>query len=80
MQNSTVSQTKMLLTRIGNGSKLVITGDLKQKDIMGKLCGLQDFISRLYGRVPKTISVHTFETVDVERCEVVKDILALYDE
>ena len=80
MQNSTISQTKMLLTRIGNGSKLVITGDLKQKDIMGKFCGLQDFIQRLSGRVPKTISIHTFEIADVERCEVVKDILALYDE
>ena len=42
--------------------------------------GLQDFIRRLSGRVPKTISVHTFETADVERCEVVKDILALYDD
>lgn len=80
MQNATISQTKMLLTRIGNGSKLVITGDLKQKDIFGKLCGLQDFIRRLCGKTPKTIAVHTFNTVDVERCEVVKDILKLYDE
>ena len=80
MQNATISQTKMLLTRIGNGSKLVVTGDLKQKDIMGKLCGLQDFIRRLYTNTPKTIAIHKFETADVERCEVVKDILSLYED
>ena len=32
MQNATKSQMKMLLTRIGNGTKMIVTGDLKQHD------------------------------------------------
>ena len=35
MQNSTIKQIKMLLTRIGNNSKIILTGDLKQIDING---------------------------------------------
>ena len=46
MQNSTISQMKMLLTRIGENSKLVITGDLEQNDLSGKN-GLDDFVNNL---------------------------------
>lgn len=45
-QNSTVSQMRMLLTRIGDNSKLVVTGDVEQSDI-GYRNGLSDAIERL---------------------------------
>ena len=45
MQNSTISQMKMLLTRIGTGSRMVITGDLEQCDAKLHINGLRDFIS-----------------------------------
>jgi phosphate starvation-inducible PhoH-like protein len=43
MQNSSPNQMMMLLTRIGNNSKMIITGDLKQTD-KGNLSGLSDFV------------------------------------
>lgn len=48
MQNSTPEQMLMLLTRIGNGSKLVISGDLAQSDIgRGCISGLFDFVKKI---------------------------------
>lgn len=44
MQNSSPNQMLMLTTRIGEGSKMVVTGDLKQADKSGQQSGLQDFI------------------------------------
>ena len=46
MQNATPNQMKMLLTRIGNGTKLIITGDLQQSDL-GEENGLADLVYRL---------------------------------
>ena len=46
MQNSTASQMKMLLTRLGDGSKMAVTGDLNQADRMQDN-GLLHFISQL---------------------------------
>ena len=46
MQNATASQMKMLLTRIGERSQMVVTGDLHQADRM-KNNGLLDFIKQL---------------------------------
>ena len=46
MQNSSPNQMLMLATRIGMGSKMVITGDLKQKDRTIDQSGLIDFLNR----------------------------------
>ena len=46
MQNSTVSQMKMLLTRLGENSRLVITGDLDQYDRIDVTNGLEDFLDK----------------------------------
>jgi len=46
MQNSSPNQMLMLTTRIGEGSKMVITGDLKQADKVGQYSGLHDFIKK----------------------------------
>lgn len=76
MQNATKSQMKMLLTRMGKGSKFVINGDPKQADIPRS--GLMDGVKRT-GRVAG-VSVVTFSREDVVRDDIVQDILEAYDE
>ena len=78
MQNSTISQMKMLLTRIGDRSKLVITGDLLQNDLKNQKNGLQDLLERLSNYNGKSIQVVHFNNSDIERSEVVKEVLELY--
>jgi phosphate starvation-inducible PhoH-like protein len=46
MQNSTISQMKMLLTRLGENSRLAITGDLDQYDNLNQMNGLEDFLNK----------------------------------
>ena len=77
MQNSTISQMKMLCTRIGENSKLVITGDLEQNDIKGKN-GLDDFLDKIRGRRSNSINSVEFNDKDVEREDVVKEVLDIY--
>ena len=80
MQNATPSQMKMLLTRLGDGSRMVVTGDLNQAD-RPKENGLLEFCS-LYGQGGdyRMIAITRFETRDVERHPVVKEILKIYKE
>jgi phosphate starvation-inducible PhoH-like protein len=56
MQNSTLSQMKMLLTRLGENSRLVITGDLEQYDRANEQNGLEDFLSKFKGKRSTSIS------------------------
>jgi phosphate starvation-inducible PhoH-like protein len=76
MQNSTPSQMKMLLTRIGEGSKMVITGDPMQHDRGFEMNGLSDLVSRLLSS--GSISHIEFGEDDVVRAAVIKEILQLY--
>ena len=78
MQNSTPNQMKMLLTRIGEGSKMVITGDPKQHDRKYEDNGLKDIWSRLEGKQNKRIECITFDFADIERSPIVRDILEIY--
>jgi phosphate starvation-inducible protein PhoH and related proteins len=80
MQNSTVSQTKMVLTRIGDGSRIVVTGDLNQHDRGYETNGLKDIVERLEERGSKGISVCRFDQYDVERHPVIEQVLGLYDD
>jgi phosphate starvation-inducible PhoH-like protein len=80
MQNATVSQMKMLLTRIGENSQLVITGDLEQSDI-GACNGLQDFLQKWAtgGTAAGSFLSHVhFEQNDILREPVVQEILNIY--
>ena len=77
MQNSTIGQMKMLLTRIGENSKLVITGDLEQNDLNGKN-GLDDFLEKIKGRRSNSINSVEFADKDIEREEVVREVLDIY--
>lgn len=80
MQNATDSQMKMLLTRIGEGSKLVVTGDLAQHDRGYESNGLRGFIDRMMGHSSERIKMVQFTGSDVERHPVVTEVLSLYGE
>ena len=79
IQGTTVNQMKMLLTRLGDNSKMVVTGDLNQADRLGGN-GLDDFICRLKDKNPKLIDLMEFTTGDIERHPVIKEILSMYGE
>jgi len=78
MQNATPSQMKMLLTRLGQGSKMVVTGDLQQADRPSNN-GLLEFL-QLYNNFTghRYVDICKFDVQDVERHEAVKEILAIY--
>jgi len=78
-QNCTPSQIKMFLTRIGDGSKMVITGDLAQHDRGFEANGLKDFLERLESRSCDHIKVVRFGEKDIERHPVVEEVLRIYE-
>ena len=79
MQNATPSQMKMLLTRIGDESRMVITGDIAQTDRKEYENGLMDF-QKLYARYKHSefISVCEFDHSDIERHPAVAEVLDIY--
>ena len=78
MQNSTVSQMKMLLTRLGENSRLIITGDLEQYDKMNEINGLEDFLNKFKGKRSSSISSFEFQRNDIQREDVVREVLEIY--
>lgn len=77
-QNTTIMQMKMFLTRMGFGSKAVITGDLTQIDLpKGVACGLQNAIKLLAG--VEEIAVHRFTSQEVVRHPLVSKVVDCYD-
>lgn len=80
MQNATDSQMKMLLTRIGDGSKIVVTGDLAQHDRGFESNGLKMFIDRLMNKGSSRIQLVEFDKTDIERHPAVAEVLSLYGE
>ena len=82
MQNSTPNQMLMLLTRIGQNSRMVITGDINQSDIKSRN-GLADFFTK-YSCWPSKhdcndIQMVFMNDVDVQRSSIVKSVLNIYD-
>ena len=80
MQNATDSQMKMLLTRIGDNSKIIVTGDLNQHDRGYESNGLKCFIQRLQQAKSDKIKLVEFENTDIERHPVVSEVLSIYGE
>jgi len=78
-QNTTPGQMKLFLTRLGEDAKVVIIGDLSQKDITGQ-SGLQDAVDRLDTEHmrKKYVYVHEFTEDDIVRSGIVKEILMAY--
>lgn len=84
MQNSTPEQMKMLLTRIGDRSRMFITGDTRQSDLLYRN-GLEDIISRLFLEYPRYdqmlkdgISLVQFDDNAIVRHPIIPKILKLY--
>jgi phosphate starvation-inducible PhoH-like protein len=78
-QNATNVQLKMFLTRLGQGSKAIVTGDMSQIDLPRKqLSGLSDAVLRL-GKVPG-IAVIEMKGTDVCRHPLVAKIIKAYED
>tara|TARA_B100000035_G_scaffold270722_1_gene245152 strand:- start:1805 stop:2827 length:1023 start_codon:yes stop_codon:yes gene_type:complete len=82
MQNSTPQQMKMIASRVGVQSKLVITGDVQQSDL--KENGLIDICERIDNtksrKIRQMIKIIDMKDIDVMRSSLTKNILKLYNE
>ena len=78
MQNATPAQCKMLMTRIGTGSRIIITGDIEQADRNHGDNGLMDLVERLREGGVKGIAVCELQARDVQRHEIITSVLKLY--
>jgi phosphate starvation-inducible PhoH-like protein len=77
-QNATPAQIKMLLTRIGSNSKIVITGDTDQSDRITRDNGLADLCSRINKSSPKGIELCGFDQSDIQRHPIITQVLNMY--
>jgi len=81
MQNATREQVKMLLTRLGEGSKFILTGDLDQHDNGYEENGLAHFMNRLaHHGATDYIKYVEFTHADIERHPVVREVLEIYED
>lgn len=77
-QNATVAQTKMFLTRLGEGARMVLTGDPSQSDLpRGEISGLADAVNLLAG--VEGVGLARFTASDVVRHPLVGRIIDAYD-
>jgi phosphate starvation-inducible PhoH-like protein len=79
MQNATPGQMKMLLTRIGEGSKIVVTGDVEQTDRKKDQNGLIDLCARLQESV-NGFSVCKLSAKDIQRHRIIDTVLNIYQD
>lgn len=86
MQNSSPEQMKMLLTRLGSGSRMCLTGDLEQCDSNDS--GLKDFITKLHryyvlkknkNMIRDGIALIQFDKKDVQRHPLISKLIDIYD-
>ena len=77
-QNATPNQLKMLMTRIGYGSKIVITGDIEQTDRKNAQNGLLDLKHKLLHSKVEGLSACEFNHNDIQRHHIIEHILKLY--
>jgi phosphate starvation-inducible PhoH-like protein len=77
MQNATPSQMKMLMTRIGENSKIVITGDIEQTDRTVLNNGLIDLCKRLETK-REGLAVCYMTNKDIQRHPIIDTVLELY--
>ena len=80
MQNATPGQMKMLLSRIGSNSKIVVTGDVEQTDRNYKENGLLDLQGKLKSNAPKGMSMCSLGKRDIQRHPIIDVVLGLYAE
>ena len=75
-QNATPEQIKMFVTRIGEGSKYIISGDLEQSDIPKHKSGLEDAVKRFAG--VHGVGLASFKEKDIVRHSLVRRLLKRY--
>lgn len=78
MQNATPNQVKMLLTRIGENSKIIVTGDVEQTDKQASENGLLDLAARLVKHEHQSIRYCTLGRKDVQRHPIIDHVLEMY--
>jgi phosphate starvation-inducible PhoH-like protein len=78
MQNATPNQMKMLLTRIGENSRIVVTGDVEQTDRTTVNNGLLDLAHRLKERGAAGLTICELGSRDIQRHPVIGEVLGLY--
>ena len=79
MQNATPAQMKMLLSRIGTNSKIVVTGDVEQADRVRGENGLLDLCDRLQASTVNGMEVCQLTGKDIQRHPIIGSVLKLYD-
>lgn len=79
MQNATPNQMKMIMTRIGEGSKIVITGDVRQADRKNLDNGLLDLKNKLQQKQIPGLICCEFDNRDIRRHPIIEHILSLYE-
>lgn len=77
-QNTTPSQMKMIMTRIGEGSKVIITGDIEQTDRRTSDNGLLDLLNKLEKGVIPGLKSCKFDASDIQRHKIIEHVLKLY--
>ena len=80
MQNATPGQMKMLLSRIGSNSKIIVTGDVEQTDRTYKENGLLDLQGKLKLDTPEGMSMCSLGKRDIQRHPIIDVVLELYSE
>lgn len=85
-QNTTPTQMKLILTRIGRNSKIILNGDLTQSDLVG-MNGLEDFLNRLQLNYYKEKDIENagfqiihYKTEHILRNSIIKTISSLYND
>ena len=78
MQNATPNQMKMLLTRIGHNSRIVVTGDVEQTDRAVANNGLLDLAARLQQQSAPGLSICELGSRDVQRHPIISTVLTIY--
>jgi phosphate starvation-inducible protein PhoH and related proteins len=76
MQNSTPNQMKLLLTRLGEGTKIIVTGDLEQSDLEGDN-GLENLVYKMQCMELDYIQHVEMEDDDIVRHPAVKEVLGI---
>ena len=76
-QNATFKQLMLFVTRMGKGSKVIVTGDVSQYDIAKNNIGLEKFTDLMEGI--KGIGNHKFTEKDIVRAKILQDVVKRYD-
>lgn len=78
MQNSTINQMKMMLTRLGENSKMIVTGDTDQSDFSADKNGLVDLVRRIEGLDLEYIERVIMNGDDIVRHPAVSEVIKVY--